>query len=156
MNPRRKKFLIVSFLVIIYLLTGFFREYIFTNVNEQMRVTYYHDTDSHVSAGMQWLSDFNYSTLYYAKWPMTLFFTALFAFLAATTIKIAFNEKKLIRICWITYGAVFLLGFIFYFIGSAAGNPETTYEIARFLAGLTETPALLIIISAAFLAIHRE
>lgn len=147
--------MLVFFLVAIYLVTGFSREYVFTNVNEQMRVNYYHSSDSHVSPGMLWLSDFSSAKLYYAKWIMTLLFMILFAFLAATIIRIAFEEKKMVRYCWIIYGAVFITGFIFYYIGSLSGNPETTYEIARFLAGLTETPALLIIISAAFLAIRR-
>ncbi len=154
-HSSKKKTIIISF-VVLYVALGFFREFIFLNINEQSRVTFYHDTDSHVSSSMQWLSNFSYTTLYYAKWPITLAFTTLFAFVAASTIKIAFDEKNLVRITWIVYALTFVTGLLFYLAGSLTGNRETTYDIARFLAGLTETPALLVILLASFLAIRRK
>lgn len=156
MNPGLKKKLLVISLVAFYIATGFFREFIFLNINEQCRVTFYHSTDSHVSDSMQWLSGLSYSTLYYAKWPLTLFFTIIFAFLASTIIKIAFGEKSFVRITWITYACTFVTGLLFYLAGSLTGNSQTTYDIARFLAGLTETPGLLVILSASFLALRRK
>ncbi|MCX6313048.1 MAG: hypothetical protein NT084_15615 [Bacteroidetes bacterium] len=156
MSPStRKKIIVISFIAL-YIAVGFFREFIFLNINEQSRVTFYHDNDSHVSDSMQWLSNFSYTTLYYAKWPLTLAFTALFAFLAGTTVKIAFGEKSLVKITWITYAAVFVTGILFYFAGSLSGNRESTYDIARFLAGMTETPAMLVILLASFLALRRQ
>jgi hypothetical protein len=153
---RLTKRLLISALVIFYIACGFFREFVFLNINEQSRVTYYRDNDSHVASSMQWLSGLSYETLYYMKWPLTLAFAAWFAFLAASVVKIAFRDKTLVRITWLAYATAFVLGFIFYGIGSLTGHRETTYAIARFLAGLTETPAMLVILLAVFMALRKN
>ncbi len=152
----RKKKLIVFSLVAIYIVTGFFREFIFLNINEQIRLTYYHDTDSHVAPSLHWISTASYATLYYSKWILTFLFTAFFAFLAARTIKIAFQDHSLVKITWSAYAIIFVTGLLFYLGGAISGNSQNTYAISRFLAGLTETPALLVILSASFLAIRRN
>jgi hypothetical protein len=152
---RRKKIIIVL-LIALYIATGFLREFIFLNINEQSRVTFYHLTDSHVASSMQWLSGLSYSTLYYAKWPLTLLFTAYFAFIAAAIVKKWFDDRNLMKITWWAYGITFAAGLFFYLAGSLTGYRDTTYGIARFLAGLTETPALLVMLLASFLALRRN
>jgi hypothetical protein len=152
----RKTKLIASCLILVFILAGFFREFVFLNVNEQMRVTYYKVSDSHVAPGMTWLNAFSYTTLYYMKWLLTAAFTFLFAILSAITIKVVFNDKKLVRIGIYTYGIVFLASFFFFLVGAFSGNTETTYSIARFLAGLIESPAMLIILLSAFTIIRRN
>ncbi|MDQ3108673.1 MAG: hypothetical protein M3R17_02165 [Bacteroidota bacterium] len=153
-NARAK--IIIVLLVGVYIATGFLREFIFLNINEQSRITYYNDTDSHVAPSMQWLSGLSYSTLYYAKWPLTLLFTAYFAFIAAAIVKNWFRDKNLVKITWMAYGITFAAGLIFYLAGSLTGARESTYAIARFLAGLTETPALLVMLLASFMALRRN
>ena len=156
MNSGLQKKIIILVVVSIYIVIGFFREFIFLNINEQIRVVYYHETDSHVSNAMQWISQFSYSTLYYSKWLLTLTFTTIFALIAGLAIKIAFAEKTLVRITWLVYAAVFVLGLLFFIAGSVSGNIDNTYNISRFIAGLTETPALLAILFATFLALRRN
>ncbi len=146
----------IAILLVAYIATGFFREFLFLNINEQSRVTFYHDIDSHVASSLQWLSSLSYPTLYYAKWPLTLFFTTFFGFLAATIIRLWFNDKNLVKITWLAYAITFGAGLLFYLAGSLSGNRETTYDLARFLAGLTETPALLVMLLASFLAMRRK
>lgn len=142
---------IVILLIVTYIALGFFREYIFLNVNEQMRVVYYGSTDSHVSPLLSWLSNFSYAQLYYGKWPLTLFFTLLFALLAVFVVRMAFQTNIYTRsIVW-AYASVFSLGLLFYFIGYLTNNTENVYPIARFLAGLVESPVLLLMICAGLL-----
>jgi hypothetical protein len=148
--------IIIVLLVALYIATGFLREFIFLNINEQSRVTFYHETESHVAPSMQWLSGLSYSTLYYAKWPLTLLFTAYFAFIAAAIVKKWFSERNFVKITWLAYGITFAAGLVFYLAGSLTGAREITYGIARFLAGLTETPALLVMLLASFLALRRN
>jgi hypothetical protein len=152
----RKTKLIAACLILVFILTGFFREFVFLNVNEQMRVTYYKVSDSHVAPAMTWLSTFSYTTLYYMKWLLTAAFTFLFATMSAVTIKVVFADKKLVRIGIYTYAIVFLASFFFFLAGALSGNTETTYAIARFLAGLIESPAMLIILLSAFTIIRRN
>lgn len=155
MKKNYRKKIVIILLILFYISAGFFREFIFLNINEQSRVTYYHDTDSHVAPSMQWLSQLSYATLYYSKWVLTLLFTAFFAFLASVIIRLWFNDKKLIRISWIVYAIIFATGLLFYAAGYLTGDVANTYDIARFLAGLTETPAMLIILLASFMAMKR-
>jgi len=147
---------IIVLLVALYVATGFFREFLFLNINEQSRITFYHLTESHVAPSMQWLSGLSYSTLYYAKWPLTLLFTAYFAFIAAGIIKKWFEDRNLVKITWWAYAITFAAGLLFYLAGALTGYRESTYGIARFLAGITETPALLIMLLATFLALRRN
>ena len=155
MNAHRKKILLVFLHVLIYIIIGFFREFLFRNINEQLRVMSSKYKESYVDASMQWISGLSHSTLYISKWIFTLAFTIIFAFIASRTVKIAFEDKSLVRLTWLAYGAVFATGILFYFAGSIVPNPDRTYNISRFLAGLTETPCLLIILCASFIAIRR-
>ncbi|MBI3511378.1 MAG: hypothetical protein HY064_11995 [Bacteroidetes bacterium] len=143
-------------LILLYIVTGFLREFIFVNINEQSRVTYYHDADSHVSPSLHFLSGWSYAALYYSKWLLTVLFAIVFALLAAITVKTIFNEREKIRITLISYGIIFILGSLFYLAGSLTGMIDSTYNIARFLAGLTETPALLVILIASFLVLRKS
>jgi hypothetical protein len=146
---------VVTLLVILFVATGFFREFLFVNVNEQRRVAYYQSGDSQVAPSMQWLTAFDDTTLYYAKWPLTLLFTAIFAGLTALIMRIAFDDKRLVRVTWLVYGGVFAIAFLIYAAGWLTGNSESTYEISRFVVGIAETPALLVVLFATFLALRK-
>jgi hypothetical protein len=153
MTSRSK--LIVTALVLLFVATGFFREFVFLNWNEQMRVSYYHSPESYVSPSMQWLGSFSYGTLYWLKWPLTLFFSVLFAAYSLVIVHVLFRDKKYNRIVLWAYASVFATSLLFFAGGWAFGVREFTYDIARFLAGIIETPAMLIILVASFL-LHRR
>lgn len=159
-SPARKR-LLVLLLVAVYIVCGFFREFVFLNINEQRRVTYnlvyrHIEDENHVAPSMQWLSHFSYEFLTNLKWPLTLFFAVVFAFIASRVIRIYFGERNPVRFTWFAYGIIFLAGILFYLAGWAFGNTENTYTVARFFAGLTETPALLAILFAAFLILEKQ
>jgi hypothetical protein len=158
-----RKNLVVLALVLLYVVSGFFREFAFINLNEQRRVIYneqmlHQATENHVVPSMQWLSSISYNRLNDLKWVLTLLFAVYFAALAAFTVRIAFRNKNFVRLTWIIFGAVFLTGLVFYLFGWMAGNvyESGTYAISRFFAGLTETPGLLVILLGIFLAMERQ
>ena len=153
MQNRNKIF--VAALVILFILAGFFREFVFVNWNEQIRVTYYHSPDPNVAPSMQWLSGLSYSALYWLKWPLTLCFSLVFAGLAVLIIKLLFSNRSYNLITLYAYAAIFTASFLFFGFGWLIGFRESSYEIARFLAGIIETPAMLIILIASFL-VHRR
>lgn len=142
--------LLLVLLVLLAVGLGFFREFVFININEQMRVTYYHSTDSHVVPLFRFLGGFDYATLYYLKYPLTLFFTGLFACISVIIIRYWFPGKNYTRIVWLTFAAIFVLAFLLFFIGWLAGDNYFFYTIARFLVGLAESPALLAVLIPAF------
>lgn len=153
MSKRNK--LLTAAMVLLFVLTGFFREFVFLNWNEQIRVSYYHSPDPHVAPVMQWLGSFSYETLYWLKWPLTLFFSALFTLYSVIIVHLIFSNRQYNRITVWSYALVFAASFLFFGIGWALGARESTYDIARFLAGLIETPGMLIILVGAFF-IHRR
>ena len=148
--------LAVAGLVVLFICTGFFREFLFVNINEQMRISYYNAPESFLAPSLNWLSSFDYTTLYYMKWPLTLAFTAVFAFYSATVVRLVFNDKSLVKITWLAYTFVFTLSFLFFLFGMLIGSRETTYGIARFLAGIIETPAMLAVLVASFLLLRKN
>ncbi|MGL5888383.1 MAG: hypothetical protein ACRC3B_00780 [Bacteroidia bacterium] len=145
-----------ALLVLTYIGLGFFREFIFLNVNEQMRVTYYHATDSHLSPALSFLNSFSYAQLYYSKWPLTLLFAVLFCLLAVLVIRIGFNTKAYTKLILIAYSGVFLLGALLFFAGSLLGNNAAVYDLSRFLAGLVESPLLLLMLGAGILYYRKS
>jgi hypothetical protein len=147
--------LIVAALIAVFICLGFFREFVFVNWNEQIRVSYYNSPDPHVHPMMQWLSGFSYEALYWLKWPMTLFFSVLFAGLSWCIIHLLFGNKAYNRITLYAYIALFVASFLFFGIGWLFGVPDAAYPIARTLAGMIETPLLLLILIASFL-VHRR
>lgn len=145
-----------ALLVLGYIALGFFREFIFLNVNEQMRVTYYHATDSHLSPVLNVLTSFSYAQLYYSKWPLTLLFAALFCLLAVVVIRTAFHTKVYTKLILLAYSSVFILGALLFFAGTLLGNSTAVYDLSRFLAGLVESPLLLLMLGAGILYYRKS
>jgi hypothetical protein len=141
---------LIVLLLLGYSILGFFREFLFVNINEQMRVSYYHAQDSVLAPSMQFLEGFSYSNLYYAKFPLTLVFAAIFCLLSCLVIYLMFRERRLVKFTVAAFAFVFILGWLFFLLGYFSGNGVFGYTIARFLAGMTESPALLVVLMAAF------
>lgn len=149
----RNKF-IIAVLVVLFIVTGFFREFVFLNWNEQIRVTFYHSPDPHVATSMQWLGGFSYEALWWLKWPLTLFFSGLFMLYTYVTVRIAFANRNYNRIVLIAYALVFAVSLVFFVFGWMLAS-KTTTDLARFIAGIIETPAMLVILIASFM-VHRR
>jgi hypothetical protein len=147
---------LTALLVLVYISLGFFREFVFLNVNEQMRVTYYNATDSHLSPVLNVLTEFSYAQLYYSKWPLTLLFAALFCLLAVLVIRTAFNTKVYTKLILLAYSGVFVLGALLFFAGTLLGNSAAVYDLSRFLAGLVESPLLLLMLGAGILYYRKS
>jgi hypothetical protein len=147
---------VAALLVLVYIGLGFFREFVFLNVNEQMRVTYYNATDSHLSPVLSVLESFSYAQLYYAKWPLTLLFAAVFCLLAVLVIRTAFNTRVFTRLIVLAYAGVFVLGAMLFFVGTLLGNSTAVYDLSRFLAGLVESPLLLLMLGAGILYYRKS
>jgi hypothetical protein len=152
--PRRSK-VFICVLILVFIATGFLREFVFLNWNEQIRVTYYQSPDPHVHPAMQWLGAFSYDTLYWLKWPLTLIFSAIFTVLSVSVMQLLFSNRTYNRITLYSYTAIFLSSLILFCAGWLLGFYDALYPIARFLAGIIETPILLIILIASFL-VHRR
>jgi hypothetical protein len=135
---------------LIFLACGFLRDFVFLNVNEQTRVTFYHTADSTLNPLFSCLSTWSYSRLYFLKWGLTFLFSFLFMGLTMAFIRMVFIEKKYLRLVFLSYAALIFLASIFFLGGWVAGNSEKSYLISRFLMGIAQGPIVLMVLLPAF------
>lgn len=143
--------IVVVLLVVAYIGLGFFREFVFLNINEQMRVAYYNSPDSHLAPALSFLGNYGYNTLYYLKWPLTFAFAVLFCALAVFVIRIGFATSHYTRLVIMAFAGVFLLGALLFLAGWLFNSNATVYDLSRFLAGLVESPVLLLMLGGGIL-----
>jgi hypothetical protein len=135
---------------LVFLGSGLFRDFVFMNVNEQIRVVYYHSPDSVLAPSMKFLEQYSYSTLYYAKWGLTFLFTFLFMGLTLGFVRLLFKEKRFIRLTLWAYAFLFVAAGLFFLGGFLAGHSENGYTVARFLMGMAQGPIVLMVLIPAF------
>ncbi|MCA6365239.1 MAG: hypothetical protein IM638_19560 [Bacteroidetes bacterium] len=150
MNKTARQLLVIT-LVLAYVALGFFREFVFLNINEQMRVAYYNSPDSHLSPALSFLENYGYNTLYYLKWPLTFLFAAVFCILAVFVIRIGFASAQYTRLVILSFAGVFFLGAMLFLAGWLFNSNATVYDLSRFLAGLVESPVLLLMLGGGIL-----
>lgn len=131
--------------------TGFLREFLFLNINEQISFVYY-DTDfSRMSDKLWFLRSWDYSSLYYLKWTLTLVFTGIYLLEAALALKVLFRSFFFRELLFV-FGALTLISGILYVAFSLAGDSQEGYLLARFFMGLAQSPVpLMLLIPAIFL-----
>lgn len=130
--------------ILAFALLGYFRDYIFLNVNQALKEVYYNLPKSYLQTGMTFLRKFNYSTLYYLKYPLTLLFIIFYFSLTLCLIKSFSNSDNKIIFYSLTilYIVVFFLSFFISFMGTNG------YAYARFLAGVLQSPVPAMIFSS--------
>jgi hypothetical protein len=125
--------------------TGFYREFFFVNINEQMRYLWYGNEESMMSDALSLLDSIDYWTLYYLKWAMTVVFSGIFLIESALFTKLILGKtlwKELIfmyTILLIVSGLV-LAGYALF------DEHETGYLISRYFMGIAQSPIPLMIL----------
>jgi hypothetical protein len=145
-----KKAVLLVLLIAVFLTCGFFRDYVFLNVNEEMRVTYYHSTDSTLAPGMKFLESYSYSQMYYIKWALTFLFSFLFMLLTMAFVRLFFPERKYLVWTLFTYLALVAFAALFWFGGFLANDSEKGYIFSRFLMGMAQSPVVLMVLIPSF------
>jgi hypothetical protein len=151
---KASKILLLVLLGLVFLASGFFRDFVFLNVNEQTRVTYYHACDSSLNPAFRSISSWSYNRLYFLKWALTFLFSFLFMGLTMAFIRIVFTETRYLRLVALSYAVLIILAGLFFFGGWLAGHSEDSYRIARFLMGMAQGPIVLMILLPAFRLMH--
>ncbi len=145
-----KKTVTLIVLIAVFLCCGFFRDYVFLNFNEQLRVSYYHDHDSTLSSGLKFIESFSYSQLYYIKWGLTFFFSFLFMVLTWAFVKMFFPEKKYLKWTILVYLSLIAISALFWTGGYLFHHSEKGYIISRFLMGMAQGPIVLMALIPSF------
>lgn len=126
----------------VFAFLGFSREFVFVNINNQLYKTYYKNNDIFISKSLTFLSNYNYETLYYAKYPLTFLYVILYFTVSFYSVKIICDNKKITRWIVYIYSLLFTLSsFIMlynYIINNQLSGEE--YTFSRWLMGIAESP----------------
>jgi hypothetical protein len=145
-----RKTVLLILLILLFLACGFFRDYVFLNVNEAMRLSYYHVSDSTVSPGMKFMESYTYPQMYYIKWALTFFFSLLFMLLTMAFVRLFYTERKYIIWTLYAYLSLVLIAALFWAGGYLANHSDKGYIISRFLMGMAQSPVVLMVLIPSF------
>mgnify|MGYP006141722433 FL=1 len=141
-NSLKKKTLIASSIIAVIIL-GFFREFLFTHINEQLFALWY-DEPSRASDAIPFLKSVDYYTLYSTKWFLTALFSVLFFGVTIGILKIIFDKSYWKEIV-IIYGVLIACSVITTGYGYATNTLEETYLLARLFMGVAQSPLILMV-----------
>ncbi len=136
--------------IAIFAILGFSREFLFVNTNNQLFRLYYHNEDIKIPASLDFISHFQYSTLYYLKYVFTIIYFLAYLFTSYFAVKLICNDKKTAK--WILYIYTILLvlsGISMsynYLINNQLNGDE--YTFSRWLMGIAQSPLVAFFIIA--------
>ncbi|MCX7727852.1 MAG: hypothetical protein N2203_00110 [Bacteroidia bacterium] len=143
----------ISLFLILFILLGLFREYMFVNINNVIYFKYYKNTTMPIPYGFGWLTQFSHATLYYIKYPLTFLFVIIYFILNFYFLKQMKVYAFYIRILIISYIFLFALSIILmlyaYYFHQKLN--ETEYSLSRGLMGLAQSPLISFVLFALYL-----
>ena len=139
----KNKKLIIPLLILVFLLIGFTREFIFNHTNTVLYNKLHPEFTYPVPALISYLNHFEYKTVYALKWVFTALFCLLFFLLQRWTLKTVFPEKKYARWLLYFYLILLLLSVLAFGSGYIIGNTGGGYRFSRMFMGILQSPVPL-------------
>ena len=138
------------FFITIFALLGFSREFLFVNTNNQLYKLYYHDEDIKIPESLEFITHFQYSTLYYLKYLFTIIYFLAYLLTSYFAVKhICLNKKNTQWVIYI-YAILLVLSGISmaynYLINDQLNGDE--YTFSRWLMGIGQSPLVAFFIIA--------
>jgi hypothetical protein len=151
MNNRKRGIIFTIIITLLLLVLGYWRDHLFVNLNYQAyKVAIDPSVEFTLPHDLSWLGNLSYSTLYWLKFPFTLFFSLLYYLIAFITIRRFFPGRRFQRLNSLIYGITFLVSLFIFSIGYFIGRYETFYSISRYIMGFLQSPLLLMLVVIAF------
>jgi len=143
---------LVKYLIFIsiFAILGFSREYVFVNINNRLFSLYYNHNDYFLPTSLSYFNQFDYITLYYIKFPLTILYFISYLTVTYLTIKHICVDKKITK--WVIYIYALLLALASismlynYFISDQLDGDE--YTFSRWLMGIAQSPLVAFFIIA--------
>lgn len=138
--------------VLILILVGFLREFLFVNIGYQSTKVYYQDAEFtyELPVALKWLNSFTYFQLYYGKWVLTVLFYCLYYAITALTIHLLYHKRKYNRVTLVVHLVLFGVAAVFYLLGYLMNRNAEGYTLAREIMGLLQSPLILMILLPTF------
>lgn len=130
--------IVLSILVLLGL--GFFRDYVFVNINYQLYKLYYADSETQLPYLLRMLEGFNYSQLYYFKYVLTGFFLLLYVLSTLWCLNSCLPQRSNTKLIVSIFFTVTVFAGLLYFSGALFGNAAKGYQAARALLGFLQSP----------------
>lgn len=128
--------------IVLFAFLGFSREFLFVNINNQLFKLYYGHLDLPIPSSLQFIESFDYSTLYYLKYPLTILYFLTYFFTSFYATKIICGDKKYSKWIIYIYALLLLLAGITmaynYLINNQLSGQE--YTFSRWLMGIAQSP----------------
>ena len=138
------------FFISIFALLGFSREFLFVNTNNQLYKLYYHDEDIKIPESLEFITHFQYSTLYYLKYLFTIIYFLAYLLTSYFAIKHICRNKKNTQWVIYIYAILLVLSGISmaynYLINNQLNGDE--YTFSRWLMGIGQSPLVAFFIIA--------
>lgn len=142
------KYAALVFAIILIASTGFYREFFFVNVNEQLRFLWYGNEESLMSDALSFLSALDYWSLYYLKWIMTVVFSVIFMLESCLITKLILGKPHWREFIFI-YGLLTAISGVIFTCYALFGNTNTGYLISRYFMGIAQSPIPLMVFLSA-------
>lgn len=143
MNQKNKQRLIILSLLCVLVFLGFYREFLFYNIQAEEIFQKKLHHDRYTDSSLNWLTKLNLNELLQLRWILTLVFTICFGFISFLVIHFSFKSKRYNK--WIVkaFTGALVAAIIFYGISPNYDQKNTAYLMARKIMGLLQSPLLL-------------
>lgn len=142
-------------LISLIISVGFIRDFIFVHVNYQINHLYYHNYDYQLPSLLSFFNRFDYSTIYYSKYLLTIFFILIYFLLAGWAVMEFIGEKKYLQWVRFSYLIVIFIAAIALIVITSFSNFSTAYITTRKIIELVESP-LIIMALLPLIYIHKK
>lgn len=126
----------------IFAALGFSREFVFVNLNNRLYSLFYKHNDYILPNSLSFFNQFDYDTLYYIKYPLTVLYFLAYFFTSYFTIKQLSSHKKIAQSAIYIYLILLALASISmlynYFVNEKFDGDE--YTFSRWLMGIAQSP----------------
>ncbi len=146
MKKGRTLFYLILFSLCFFFL-GYFRNFIFLNINERASLLYYKSAYPPLPGFMNMFESYNYNQLVTAKWILTLSFTLIYALVSATSLYLVFNARQVAFIALGLYGLLFTISLVFIILGRVFLQFYIHgFSISRNITHFQQSPVITIVL----------
>lgn len=156
MSNSLKKTSYLLILILALLAAGFYRDFLFKSINALLQ-SWDNDMDYVMPGGLRFFEEMEYDSIVNVKWFLTFFFSMVYLAIAMLAIRVLFQNKRYVRITIYTYIAILALSSLCILSGKLiTGLADGSYEIARYLMGIVQSPLILMVLIPGFKLTEKQ
>ncbi len=161
MSQKSKKYILLAITIILFVVIGFLRDFIFVNINYQIgyldQKTYLgNQAINYTHSSLSFLYNWSASSLIYLKWILTLVFTIIYWAISYLAIHSLYPTKKVFKIITGLYLSIILISSLLYLSGYFLISHVAAFRLSRVFMGFAQSPILAMILIPAFKLLEQN